>query len=273
MDTTHREFKVLLSGDLFTERAALHQMQDILLTVAKSQTGTYMDRVPTITSYVRGVQFYDTPDELLRASRRILRLRRPQFDGWLEESSEFTYKVRSDERAAAESRQLITSIHGKQRAQFKEEIVPSDEPGKPATLWSHNLVVEARPDALPSKGRAILIALPDLRDVGITDDHVLGPVGGMEVIEVGSLLGHIFFGHDVAAHADVAIWRADLTGDSFVAEVGFTYHTLPEQKASAHKRADDYFLMLEEALGGWRSSYRTKTQAVYEQAKRVATTA
>ena len=31
MDTTHREFKVLRSGDLFTERAALHQMQDILL--------------------------------------------------------------------------------------------------------------------------------------------------------------------------------------------------------------------------------------------------
>jgi hypothetical protein len=267
VDVTHREFKVLLSGDLFSQRAALHQMQEILLDAAKGQAGTYMDRVPTVTSYVRGVQFYDTPDEHLRASHRILRLRRPQFDGWQEESSEFTYKVRSEDRAAAEGRQLITSIDGRKRAQLKEEIVPGEQPGIPTSLWSHNLVIEARPDALPTRGKTVLIALPDLRDAGITDEHELAPVGGMEVIEVGSLLGHLFFGHDVTAHADVAIWRAELLGDAFVAEVGFTYHTLADQKASAHKRADDYFLSLEEALRGWRSSYRTKTQAVYEQGK------
>jgi hypothetical protein len=117
----------------------------------------------------------------------------------------------------------------------------------------------------------MLIALPDLREAGLTDDHELAPVGDLEVIEVGSLLGHIFFGHNVAAHADVAIWRAEMLGDAFVAEVGFTYHTLVDQKPSAHQRADEYFLMLEEALRGWRSSYRTKTQAVYDQARRGVT--
>jgi len=262
---THREFKLLLKAEMFPERRAVLEFNELLATIA-AQLGVRYEPVDSIDSQLRIVEFYDTKNEDLRRNNLIFRTRQIRQDFWPEESWELTFKCRAPEYDKVAKFDTDTIFTKLQKKKFKEELIRDDQPGTMRIIYSNNVIVEY-PKIDPEAPLAKLAeALPHLKSLGLDLDQNLSAVAGAKVFEVESTLGTLSFGHDVTAHATLAAWARPIPDAFEILVAEFSYSTQAPSTNNGEKArrvADDFFKAIQVPLKDWLAEGTTKTALIY----------
>jgi hypothetical protein len=265
---THREFKLLLKSEKFPTRRAVLEFNELLQKIAE-KLGVHYEPVESIDSQVRVVQFYDTKNEDLRKNKLIFRIRQIRQGGWPDESWELTFKCRAPDYDEAAGFDTDTTLSKLQKKKFKEELIRGDALGTMESIFSNNVIVEYPAiEPVPQFPLSRLAnALPHLKTLGLNMDETLSIVAGAKVFEVQCTLGNLLFGHDVAAHATLAVWARPVPDrfEPLVAEFGFSTHVVEgdEKKEKGQRAADEFFKALQVSLMDYLSDGTTKTALIY----------
>ena len=77
-------------------------------------------------------------------------------------------------------------------------------------------------------------------------------------------MGNLTFGDRVHAHLDIGIWMRNV-GEPIIGELAFAYRVNDDNRGDlkAHKRADRFFVALQNAIPRWLAGGTTKTALVY----------
>jgi hypothetical protein len=268
---THREFKLLLKPEKFPTRRAVLDFDEMLDSIA-SKLGVHYDRVESIDSQLRVVEFYDTKNEDLRRNKLIFRIRQIRQDCWPDDSWELTFKCRADAYDKVAGFDTNTTFTKLQKKKFKEELIRGEMPGTMKSIYSNNVIVEFPGIDVGSFPISRLMdALPHLRTLGLDPNETLSVVAGAKVFEIQAPLGTFSFGHGVSARATLAVWARPVP-DRFVplvAEFGYSTHVLGTAKeAKAQAAADDFFKDLQLPLRDWLANGTTKTALIYSDQER-----
>jgi hypothetical protein len=262
---THREFKLLLKPERFPTRRALLAFNGFLETTATS-LGVRYEPFDPIDSQMRSVQFYDTPEQTLRRNDLIFRIRQLRQGGWPDESWEVTFKLRAPDLTKAAGFDSSSTFPNQQKKKFKEEILHGDAIGTMVSLYSNNCILESPGLDIELPLEKIADAFPHLKRLNLNLDQTLSIVNGAQVFEIEAKLGNLFFGHHTTATATLAAWRRPGPDrfEPLVAEFGWSYHPIDDDKGkAADHAADAFFKAIQRPLKDWIASGTTKTALIY----------
>lgn len=266
---TNREFKLLIKPDGLERRRNVAALQAFMTDFCKQQKIAYLPNETAATG-LRNIIFYDTPDEVLRDNRIILRVRASRQDLWVDEWCEVTLKCRHDDFATAAAFDPTPHFEDavRFRMRFKEEILRGPDPDSHRRIYSNNAIINTVPINRLNKNRIgeVFPIFPGLKALEVEEATALGKVGGVEntILEAALPLGMIEFDDDVVAHCDLGVWfRA--AGVPLIGELAYAYrvNTTNRKNRKAHARADKFFSRLQIALGDQLANGSTKTALVY----------
>ncbi len=263
------ESKLILNGDRFTSIESFEQFSTVVKHAAKDahidfSRKAFRDARPRI----REVLFYDTPDFRLYENAFILRRRTDYVDGFAVGDPEIVFKFRHPDLQKAADVDVRPQIAGDHRIKFKSEVLPlKGEIGGLRTLYSHNAqfpmshVHAADRDSMST----LMRLLPPLRTIQCPEGEKVELVNHTAVEEVLLDVGMFDFGKGVQAKANVAVWRSRGDEKQLVGEFAYQckYDRDDERHAVAMKRAEQLFVLLQEAASDWLSLGSTKTGTVY----------
>jgi len=263
------ESKLILTGDRFTSVESFEQFSTLVKHAAKDahvdfSRKAFRDARPRI----REVLFYDTPDFRLYENAFILRRRTDYVDGFAVGDPEIVFKFRHPDLQKAADVDVRPQIAGDHRIKFKSEVLPlKGEIGGLRTLYSHNAqfpmshVHAANRDTVST----LMRLLPPLRTIQCPEGEKVELVNHTAVEEVLLDVGMFDFGKGVQAKANVAVWRSRGDEKQLVGEFAYQckYDREDERHAVAMKRAEQFFVLLQEAASDWLSLGTTKTGTVY----------
>lgn len=261
---THREFKILLEAKTFGSHRSVAEMASRVAALA-DRFEVPFDAEPAIKSHVRTVQFFDTPELHLKQNWRLLRMRSSHIAVWPDDPVEVCFKFRVWDRDQLLELPIYPTLDV--HVQFKEEIVVGSAAGSRRSIWSYNSVTKTDPTIFSRFDGASLKQMLHLSVVKIPEDATMQPVGQFDVFEISSKLGTLHFGPATVAHCDLVVWRIGLTSEPFIAEIGFTYHVLPDAPAQAYALSEEFFDALADECAEMRSHADTKTQLLYRMAR------
>ena len=264
-EITHREFKILLKPEHFPTRKALLEF-NALLEKSASKLGIRYEPFDPIDSQTRVVQFYDTADQTLRKNQLIFRIRQLRDGGWPDESWEVTFKSRTPDREKAEQFDSNSNFPKQQKKKFKEEIIPGGSPGTLKSIYSNNCILESPELSIEMPLQRLVDEFPHLKSLDLDLTETLTIVKGAKVFEIEAKLGNLFFGHHVTATATLAVWARPVPDnfDPLIAEFGWSYHPVDDDKGKeADKAADAFFKDIQLPLESWMSDGTTKTALIY----------
>lgn len=264
-DITHREFKLLLKAERFSNRKAVLDFNKMLADIADKAKVRYEPMDP-VDSQTRVVEFYDTADEVLRKNELIFRIRQTRAGGWPDETWEVTFKARAADRKKAETFDSSSSFPQLQKQKFKEEILKDQPVGSIKSIFSNNCILESPQLDITMPLERIAEAFPHLRSLDLNLEEPLTIVKGAKVFEIEAKLGNLFFGHHVTAMATLAVWARPIPDDfqPLIAEFGWSYHPVDDDKGrEADKVADDFFKAVQLPLHDWITDGTTKTALIY----------
>ena len=264
---THREFKLLLKADRFPTKRSVVEFNANLAKIA-ADCKVPFNEFDSINSQFRQIQFFDTEDQVFRRNRIILRVRRDQSGGWPDETWELTLKCRSPDIAEAENFDVASTLGLREKRKFKEELLRDKDPGTMRCIYSNNNVMLSPQAQLALPMAKIIELFPGLKALRLDSAQDVVPVNGAFVFEIESRLGTFIFGKNAVAEATIALWLRPIP-DAFspmIAEFGYAYHVLPNEKKKQHKAhdaADRFFKDLQKPLADWIADATTKTAFVY----------
>jgi len=264
---TAREFKLLLKPEIFQTKRALLEFNNRLAKIAQDLDVQY-DQFDRVDSELRQVRFFDTPDQVFRRNRVILRLRRDQSSGWPDENWEVTFKRRSSDFRESADFDVDTTLKDLTvKKKFKEEILRGDAPGTIKSIFSNNLIAYYPVVNFEHPMSRIIEFFPGLKALDLDPTQTVSAVNNARVFEIGARLGMYNFGKDAVAHADLAVWTRPTT-DAFnvlVTEFGWSYHMRGEtgKEQKAHEKADQFFKDIQKPLANDLFEGTTKTALVY----------
>lgn len=263
------ESKLILKGDRFTSVESFDEFARLVKRTAKQaeidfSRKAFKDAKPRI----REVLFLDTVDFRLYNNAFILRKRTDYVDGFAVGDPEIVFKFRHPDQQKAAEMDVRPHIAGDHRIKFKAEALPlKDAIGGVRTLYSHNAqfplshVHAADPAAMSNLVRG----LPPLGAIETKGDEKVELVNHTVIEEVLLDVGMFDFGKGVEAKANVAVWRTRGDHQQLVGEFSYQckFEREDEQHAVAMKRAEQLFILLQEAASDWLSLGTTKTGTVY----------
>jgi hypothetical protein len=264
---TNREFKVLIKPLGLDRRNRIDELSTKLVKFCKKQ-GVHFAHLDNVTTGLRTVYFFDTPNEDLRNHNLILRVRESRKDVWIDDWCEVTFKCRAHDVGASLAFNTLPSGKAKSRARFKEEILRGDAIGSQRQIYSNNAILDAVPvdEIFSNSLSSAMTMFPTLNKLGLPKNTPLDIVGGTKnkILEACLPLGNLVFGAGVQAHCEIAIWMRSV-GEPIVGELAFSYHIDDKNRkeAKAHKRADKFFNALQIEFVNWIEAGSTKTALVY----------
>lgn len=263
------EAKLILKPDRFTSVESFRDFGKIVKRAAKE---TDVDFIPDPQSGlrpdIREILFFDTPDFRLYNNAFILRRRISYVDGFPVGDPEIVFKYRHPDEKAAAAIDVRPKIAGKYRIKFKAEALPlKDHIGSYRILYSHNCQfgISQAHEADPASLLTLTRVFPALGVLKHSPEERISLVSEAIVEEVLLKLGELDFGKGQVGKCDVALWRTRGEHKPLVGE--FAFQVKFERRADVHekarKRAEQFFITLQQDAEGWLSLGTTKTGMVY----------
>jgi hypothetical protein len=264
------ECKLILRPNHFTSRQSFFDFAKLMKRPAR-ETGVGFSTGEFVNAplQIREVLFLDTPDFRFYNNAFILRRRIPYQDGFPVGDPEIVFKFRHPDLQQCASTDVRPDVPGEYRIKFKAEVLPlKDELGGLRMLYSHNVEL-----SLSSLGheedRTSLAALPQIfPPLAALKKHAnekVELVSDTIVEEVLQDIGTLDFGDGVTAKCNVALWRARGNHRPLVGEFGFQLKIGRDGKLNdrSMKRAEAFFLALQNEARDWIALGVTKTAVVY----------
>jgi len=264
---TNREFKLLLKPEGLDRRSQVNQLISLVRAFCE-MAGVEFFHLDNAATSLRNVLFFDTPDGQLRHNKIILRVRESRRTIWVDDWCEVTLKCRADDLQHALLLDPTPQTHHAYRLRLKEEILRGPTMGSTRTIYSNNVILDSVPidNVFERTFGGVMENFPGLGAFKIASTAPVRVVGGRtnKVLEAVLPLGNLTFGDRVHAHLDLGIWMRSV-GEPIIGELAFAYRVNSENRADkkAHKRADKFFVALQNAIPSWLASGTTKTALVY----------
>lgn len=181
-----------------------------------------------------------------------------------------TLKCRADsfEQAVSLDPTPKSSHHVKLR--LKEELLRGEGIGSVRKIYSNNAIIDSVPveHVFERNFGSIVEHFPGLATLKIPHKTSMPVVGGRsnKILEALLPLGNLVFGEGVQAHFDVSIWMRSV-GEPMIGELAYAYRVTDanRENTKAHKRADKFFVSLQQAIPEWLSDGSTKTALIFGQ--------
>jgi hypothetical protein len=263
------ESKLILKGDRFTSVDSFDEFARLVKRTAKQADIDFSRKdFKNEKPRIREVLFFDTADFRLYNNAFILRKRTDYVDGFAVGDPEIVFKFRHPDLQMAADVDVRPQIAGTYRIKFKAEALPlKGQIGGVRLLHSHNAQfplshVHAADKAAVS---TLLRLLPPLRGIKASANEKIELVNHTAVEEVLLDVGMFDFGKGVQAKANVAVWRSRGDQKQLVGEFAYQckFEREDERHAVAMKRAEQFFILLQEAASDWLALSTTKTGVVY----------
>ena len=263
------ECKLILKPNRFTSRKRLFAFRKVMRRPAEKNgvellTQGFADEPLRI----REILFLDTADFRLYNNAFILRRRIPYKDGFPTGDPELVFKFRHPDMQKVAEMDVRPQLAGDYRTKFKAEVLPlKNALGGIRLLFSHNLEVGL--SQVTGEDRMsldyIVSVLPALDKLKRSPGERVELVAGTIVEEVLQDIGILDFGKGITAVANVALWRARGDHRPLIGELAFQlkFKKRQELNRKAMKRAEAFFLSLQQAARDWIALGATKTGVVY----------
>jgi hypothetical protein len=267
-EVQYLECKIILRPNHFTSRGSFFDFAKVMRRPAADAGVAFTgDGFTDAPLQIREVLFFDTPDFRLYNNAFILRRRIAYSDGFPVGDPEIVFKFRHPDIQKAAEMDVRPKIRGDFRIKFKAEVLPlKDRLGGMRVLFSHN--VEFGLSALDGGDHMsledIVNLLPALSSLRREAGERVEFVGGTIVEEVLQDIGTLDFG-GIRAVANVALWRSRGDHRPLIGEFAFQikFKRREDLNEQAMKRAEKFFLGLQEAAKSWIALGATKTGVVY----------
>jgi hypothetical protein len=263
------ECKIILRPNHFTSRQSFFDFAKIMRRpAAESKVRFSTERFVDAPLQIREVLFLDTADFRFYNNAFILRRRIPYEDGFPVGDPEVVFKFRHPDMQTAAERDVRPRIFGDYRIKFKAEALPlKDRLGGIRLLFSHNVefplshVHEGNPTSLDTLEHVF----PALGKLKRSPGETVELVGATIVEEVLQDIGILDFGGGTTAKANVALWRARGDHLPLIGEFAFElkFKRRQDLQDKALRRAEAFFLALQDAAKDWIALGATKTGVVY----------
>jgi len=263
------ECKIILKPDRFTCRDSFWEFAKVVKKAAKASAVRYSSRdFEGDRPQIREVVFLDTADFRLYNNAFILRRRVPYQDGFPVGDPEIVFKFRHSDLQKSAKTDVRPRIDGDYRIKFKAEALPlKDQTGSLRMLFSHNVefplshVHEGNRTSMDTLARV----LPALGRLKKSKGESVELVNHTIVEEVLQDIAVLDFGKGIRAKANVALWRSRGDHLPLVGEFAFQirFKKRAELAPKAMKRAEQFFVTLQEIAEPWLLLGATKTGIVY----------
>ena len=263
------ESKLILKGDRFTSVDSFDEFARLVKRTAKEadidfSRKAFKDAKPRI----REVLFLDTPDFRLYNNAFILRKRTEYVDGFAVGDPEIVFKFRHPDLQKTADVDVRPQIAGDYRIKFKAEELPlKDQIGGVRTLYSHNAQFPLSHMHAADQDGAVHPDPPAATPARHQDQRgeKVDLVNHTAIEEVLLDVGMLDFGKGVEAKANVAVWRTRGDEKQLVGEFAYQckFEREDERHAVAMKRAEQFFVLLQETARDWLALATTKTGTVY----------
>jgi hypothetical protein len=264
------ECKLILRPNHFTSRGSFFDFAKLMRRPAR-ETGVEFSTGEFVNAplQIREVLFLDTPDFRFYNNAFILRRRIPYQDGFPVGDPEIVFKFRHPDIQKTAATDVRPDVPGDYRIKFKAEVLPlKDQLGGMRILYSHNVEL-----SLTSLGHeedrtsiaALMQIFPPLAELKKFANEKVELVGDTIVEEVLQDIGTLDFGDGVVAKCNVALWRARGNHRPLIGEFAFQIKLGRTGKLNdrAMKRAEAFFLALQNEARDWIALGATKTAVVY----------
>jgi hypothetical protein len=267
-EVQYLEAKVILKGERFTSVQSFNDFGKLVRhTADRSDVGYSTKQFEGTRPQIREVLFLDTKDFRLYNNAFILRRRLLYEDGFPVGDPEIVFKFRHPDPQKAAETDVRPNIAGKYEIKFKSEVLPLKEAiGGIRTLYSHNVQFGMRLEHDGDTAMSTLVhVLPVLHALDTSPGERVELVNHTAVEEVLLDIGMLDFGKGIAAKSNVAVWRTRGDMKQLVGEFAFQckFKRKDEFHAKAMKRAEQFFISLQDAARDWVELGTTKTAAVY----------
>jgi hypothetical protein len=263
------ESKIILKPDRFASADGFWEFAKIVRRTARktgvgfSSKGFEHDR-----PQIREVVFLDTADFRLYNNAFILRRRIPFQDGFPVGDPEVVLKFRHPDIQKSAKIDVCPRIDGAFRIKFKAEALPlKDQTGSLRMLYSHNVEFPLSHvhEGNRTSRETLTRVWPVLGRILRSRREKLELVNHTIVEEVLQDIAILDFGKGIEAKANVALWRSRGDHAPLVGEFAFQIKFKKRQDLSrkAMKRAEQFFVTLQEAAASWLLLGATKTGIVY----------
>jgi len=264
------ECKLILRPNHFTSRKSFFDFAKLLRRpAAKSGVEFSVGELASAPLQIREVLFLDTADFRLYNNAFILRRRIPYRDGFPAGDPEIVFKFRHPDIQKAAELDVRPNIPGDYRVKFKVEVLPlKDELGGMRMLYSHNveLTLSAlRQDEDRTSLATLMKTFPPLAGLRTKPGEKVELVGGTIVEEVLQDIGTLDFGDGAVTNCNVALWRARGDHRPLIGEFAFQLKLRRAATVNdrAMRRAEAFFLALQDEARDWIALGATKTAVVY----------
>ena len=268
-EVQYLESKIILRPNGFTSRKSLVDFGRLLRRPARAAgVGFEPCDIADQPLQIREVLFLDTEDFRLYNNAFILRRRVPYSEGFPIGDPEIVFKFRHPDIQKAAETDVRPQIFGDYRIKFKAEALPlKDGLGGMRLLFSHNVEfgLSAIHEGDANSMDTLVNLLPVLGSLKRTPGEKIELVCGTIVEEVLQDVAVLDFGKGITAMANVALWRSRGDHRPLVGEFAFQikFKRREEVNAKALKRAETFFLTLQDEVRDWIALGATKTGVVY----------
>jgi hypothetical protein len=263
------ECKIILRPNHFTSRRSFFDFAKIMRrpaaeTKVEFSTEDFVDA----PLQIREVLFVDTADFRLYNNAFILRRRIPYEDGFPVGDPEIVFKFRHPDIQTTAQMDVRPQIFGDYRIKFKAEVLPlKDRLGGIRILFSHNVQfpsTHAHEDDRMSMDTIVRV-FPALGRLKKSSGEQVEIVGETIVEEVLQDIGTLDFGDGTSVTANVALWRARGDHRPLVGEFAYElkFKRRQDLREKALRRAEAFFVALQDAAKDWIALGATKTGVVY----------
>jgi hypothetical protein len=263
------ECKLILRPNHFTSRKSLFDFAKVMRRpAAETNVDFSSEEFVDAPVQIREVLFMDTTDFRFYNNAFILRRRIPYEDGFPVGDPEIVFKFRHPNIQAAAEMDVRPRIFGDYRIKFKAEALPlKDQLGGMRILFSHNVQFPlSHVHENDSTSMETLVRVfPALGSLKKSPGEKVELVGETIVEEVLQDIGILDFGDGTSATANVALWRARGDHRPLIGEFAFElkFKRRQDLREKGLRRAEAFFVRLQDAAKDWIALGATKTGVVY----------
>jgi len=268
-EVQYLECKIILRPNHFISRQSFFDFAKVMRRPAMEAGVDFStDGFADAPLQIREVLFMDTPDFRLYNNAFILRRRIPFAEGFPVGDPEIVFKFRHPDIQKAAELDVRPNIPGDYKIKFKAEALPlKDRLGGIRLLFSHNVEfgLTAMAEGDHRSLETIVQMLPALSSLKRARGEKVDLVGGTIVEEVLQDIGILDFGAGITAGANVALWRGRGDHRPLIGEFAFQikFKRREELNDQALRRAEAFFIGLQDAAKSWIALGATKTGVVY----------
>jgi len=268
-EVQYLECKLILRPNHFTSRKSFFDFAKVMRRPAEeSEIDFSMDGFAEEPLHIREVLFLDTPDFRLYNNAFILRRRIPYRDGFPVGDPEIVFKFRHPDIQKAAEVDVRPNIRGDFQVKFKAEVLPlKDRLSGMRLLFSHNVEfgLSALEEGEHESLETIVHMLPALSSIKRAPGEKVNLVGDTIVEEILQDIGTLDFGSGITVVPNVALWRSRGDHRPLIGEFAFQFKFKRREDLNdqALRRAEAFFLKLQDAAKDWITLGATKTGVVY----------